>query len=443
MDSALLSRSDKDKCQVCNKPVNEEYRASQMDSGKPLRHKSCNAWFQDQQACIVCNKPLPRGGLFCHRDCRPDPNPEHRLVESLRKKKQRCFICDGPLRPKGEGVRIDGATDLWRHTACYPDPTPEGAGPHAPKCLCLPCLELKKARLNAPPEPDASYIAEPPLPGPFDVILTEYQGTFPAMTDLSRAPRSLTDLCLDVLDHRRGFLRAVLRDRKREASLTEYATHCVDLSNNRGKHLRALKTTLENMELDLQRCQERRAEIQKHYYEQAQACTGLRRRVSHGNSVADGLKKRLRGADEALELCRKKYKTSEESLEITRNLVLDGDARLDQRTREVASRDKELARFGLGQVDIRKLDVLRLDFLHQTVRAWQHRIKDQLFEKSMEAKVLKQTEEMRLCRVCMDANREILFRPCNHVCCCYKCSREVKKCPYCRKAIKGKEKVFL
>lgn len=43
------------------------------------------------------------------------------------------------------------------------------------------------------------------------------------------------------------------------------------------------------------------------------------------------------------------------------------------------------------------------------------------------------------CAICMDADPAILFRPCNHLCCCLDCSIKVTRCPMCRKGIGARQ----
>ncbi|EEB17632.1 ubiquitin ligase protein LRSAM1, putative [Pediculus humanus corporis] len=42
------------------------------------------------------------------------------------------------------------------------------------------------------------------------------------------------------------------------------------------------------------------------------------------------------------------------------------------------------------------------------------------------------------CVVCFDAKSNVLFSPCGHICCCFKCSRNISNCPLCREFIKEK-----
>jgi len=46
------------------------------------------------------------------------------------------------------------------------------------------------------------------------------------------------------------------------------------------------------------------------------------------------------------------------------------------------------------------------------------------------------------CKICLDKESNIVFRPCNHLCCCKECSVQVTKCPICRKSVLQKEAIF-
>ena len=50
-------------------------------------------------------------------------------------------------------------------------------------------------------------------------------------------------------------------------------------------------------------------------------------------------------------------------------------------------------------------------------------------------------EEMRLCQVCYEGERDSLFYTCGHVCACETCARQVENCPICRERVKGVVKV--
>lgn len=49
------------------------------------------------------------------------------------------------------------------------------------------------------------------------------------------------------------------------------------------------------------------------------------------------------------------------------------------------------------------------------------------------------------CKICFDSPVEVIFLPCNHVCCCQKCSEKltVHECPICRTKIKAVQAIYL
>ena len=58
-------------------------------------------------------------------------------------------------------------------------------------------------------------------------------------------------------------------------------------------------------------------------------------------------------------------------------------------------------------------------------------------------KRLEQLKETLLCIVCKDSKREILFTPCNHICCCEDCGQKIiNHCVYCKAVIQSKIKVY-
>jgi hypothetical protein len=48
-----------------------------------------------------------------------------------------------------------------------------------------------------------------------------------------------------------------------------------------------------------------------------------------------------------------------------------------------------------------------------------------------------------LCRICLDKERNILFKPCHHILTCADCSRTVRECPLCRKKIEKRVRIYL
>ena len=57
---------------------------------------------------------------------------------------------------------------------------------------------------------------------------------------------------------------------------------------------------------------------------------------------------------------------------------------------------------------------------------------------------LSREKDKTLCAVCMEKEREVLLKPCNHYCLCVDCSqkKDMKKCPMCMKTIEGMEKIY-
>ena len=53
-----------------------------------------------------------------------------------------------------------------------------------------------------------------------------------------------------------------------------------------------------------------------------------------------------------------------------------------------------------------------------------------------------QLREQRLCSVCLDLEKNVVFLPCAHLCCCDKCAPQLRKCPICRKGIRGSVRVY-
>jgi len=55
--------------------------------------------------------------------------------------------------------------------------------------------------------------------------------------------------------------------------------------------------------------------------------------------------------------------------------------------------------------------------------------------------MLKESEH-KICIVCSDIEKDTVFIPCGHLCCCNKCATPLKKCPICRVDIQQKVKTF-
>ncbi len=48
-----------------------------------------------------------------------------------------------------------------------------------------------------------------------------------------------------------------------------------------------------------------------------------------------------------------------------------------------------------------------------------------------------------LCVICQDADRQVLFSPCRHICLCAECCKNIDKCPICRSQIEARCSIFL
>jgi len=48
----------------------------------------------------------------------------------------------------------------------------------------------------------------------------------------------------------------------------------------------------------------------------------------------------------------------------------------------------------------------------------------------------------KTCKVCMCNEKNTVFIPCGHICCCYDCSQKLEKCPICRAKITTVVKTF-
>ena len=46
-------------------------------------------------------------------------------------------------------------------------------------------------------------------------------------------------------------------------------------------------------------------------------------------------------------------------------------------------------------------------------------------------------------KICLEAEKAVLFEKCKHVVACEACARQISECPLCRKKITRKVKVFL
>ncbi|XP_053328988.1 E3 ubiquitin-protein ligase XIAP isoform X2 [Spea bombifrons] len=63
-------------------------------------------------------------------------------------------------------------------------------------------------------------------------------------------------------------------------------------------------------------------------------------------------------------------------------------------------------------------------------------------ESSIEEK-LRQLEEEKICKLCMDRSISIVFIPCGHLVACIECAEAVDKCPICCTIIQRRQRIFM
>nr|XP_022288628.1 death-associated inhibitor of apoptosis 2-like [Crassostrea virginica] len=51
-------------------------------------------------------------------------------------------------------------------------------------------------------------------------------------------------------------------------------------------------------------------------------------------------------------------------------------------------------------------------------------------------------QEEKLCKICMDAEMDILFLPCGHLCTCRTCAIKLRECPVCKERIQNQQRVY-
>lgn len=56
---------------------------------------------------------------------------------------------------------------------------------------------------------------------------------------------------------------------------------------------------------------------------------------------------------------------------------------------------------------------------------------------------LERKRELWMCKVCMDAEMEVVFLPCSHMVACSSCALALAQCPICREDIKYSVKPIL
>ena len=85
--------------------------------------------------------------------------------------------------------------------------------------------------------------------------------------------------------------------------------------------------------------------------------------------------------------------------------------------------------------------------LDQAQKAMEHsidRIKGELkLRMHREMEKMRLERDQTLCMACCDAEKGMLLTPCNHICVCEACSRQLEKCPICMSPIEARVKVYL
>ena len=75
-----------------------------------------------------------------------------------------------------------------------------------------------------------------------------------------------------------------------------------------------------------------------------------------------------------------------------------------------------------------------------------HRREKQIREVKMELLnelELEKLKEIPMCIICIEQERQIIFKPCNHIACCSTCSKNLQECPICRKQITSKKTAYI
>ncbi|GAV04442.1 hypothetical protein RvY_14716-2 [Ramazzottius varieornatus] len=59
------------------------------------------------------------------------------------------------------------------------------------------------------------------------------------------------------------------------------------------------------------------------------------------------------------------------------------------------------------------------------------------------AKEYERLKTERICKVCLDADSQMVFQPCGHLVCCVSCSSKMTSCPVCRTTISSRSRIYL
>jgi len=67
----------------------------------------------------------------------------------------------------------------------------------------------------------------------------------------------------------------------------------------------------------------------------------------------------------------------------------------------------------------------------------------QIVEQCKQILIEKDTTDQKYCIICSEDDKNIVFVPCGHLCCCSFCAKALKQCPICRTLIKQQIKTFI
>jgi len=52
-------------------------------------------------------------------------------------------------------------------------------------------------------------------------------------------------------------------------------------------------------------------------------------------------------------------------------------------------------------------------------------------------------KDVKLCVVCLEIEKQVMFKPCGHAACCMTCGSDIEQCPLCRAPVLARDKIFL
>ncbi|CAH2315385.1 E3 ubiquitin- ligase XIAP [Pelobates cultripes] len=86
------------------------------------------------------------------------------------------------------------------------------------------------------------------------------------------------------------------------------------------------------------------------------------------------------------------------------------------------------------------IEILVSDLLNAQTEIEDEKPKEK--ESSIEEK-LRQLEEEKICKLCMDKGISIVFIPCGHLVACVECAEQVDRCPICCMVIQRRQRIFM